>query len=475
VVGVIALMGLPRQFKPDEDTGKIYISGQATPSSTIEFTDRYVKQIDDILATYPEIKRRVTSIKNPSYDITVELYADRKRSTDEVTEDLKKKLAFIPGVSVKFEDNERSSDIVSFVVGANKSLKEVREASNVMVNTLYGLPDVVEGVLSNKQMETEEYILSIRRNKASSLHVEPKDIANVIEALVKGRKAGSFKRENRLYDVMVEIMEEARRTPRDITNLFVRSGDKEHTLVPVSELVEIHSKAGAAEIYRFNKLRAVSMSLKMKPGVGMNEGINAVLKAKEQLPKDVRVEFRGETKQYIEESYNMILIFVLAIAFIYFVLAAQFESWLDPFIIMLSVPLSLAGAAITLILIKGGTLNIYSEIGLVTLIGLITKHGILIVEFSNQLRDQNNLTKFQAVIEASCLRLRPILMTTFAMVLGAVPLALATGAGSESRRQIGWVVVGGMSIGTVFTLIVLPAIYLVMSRTVRKNLETVVE
>lgn len=472
-VGIIAIMGLPRQLKPNEDKGKIYISGQSSPSSTIEFTDKYVKQIDDILATYQDINRRVTSIKNPNYDIAVELKKDRARSTDDITNELREKLSFIPGVSVKFEDNERSSDMVQFVIGSNGTLREVRENSGIMVNALYADTDVVEGVLSNKHPDTEEYTISIKRNKASSLGVDPMAIAETVQALVKGRKAGTFKRENRLYDVMVEVMDEARRTPHDITNLFMKSNDKQQTLVPISELVEVHSKAGASEIYRFNKLRAVSMSVKLKPGVGMNEGIDAVNKAKQDLPKGTRVEFRGETKQYLDESYNMVLIFVLAIAFIYFVLAAQFESWLDPLIIMLSVPLSLAGAAITLVLIQGGTLNIYSEIGLVTLIGLITKHGILIVEFANQLRDDKGWGKLQAVIESSCLRLRPILMTTFAMVFGAIPLALATGAGAESRRQIGWVIVGGMSIGTAFTLFILPAIYLMLSKTIRRKFEEV--
>ncbi len=474
-LGFIAVMGLPRQLTPDEDKGKIFISGQSSPSSTIEFTDRYVKQIDDILAEYPDIKRRVTSITNPNYDISIELKQDRSRSTDDITEELRQKLAFIPGVSVKFDDNERSSDVVSFVIGAaGKTLREIRESSGVMTNALYQESDVVDAVLSNKQADTEEYTISIKRNKASALGVDPKAIADTVEALVKGRKAGSFKRENRLYDVMVEVMDEARRTPHDITNLFMKStNEKQQALIPISELVDVHSKAGASQIYRYNKLRAVSMSIKLKPGVGLNKGIEAVLRAKESLPKEIRLDWTGETKQYIEESSSMILIFLLAAAFIYFVLAAQFESWLDPIIIMLSVPLSMAGAAITLILIKGGTLNIYSEIGLVTLIGLITKHGIMIVEFANQLRDDKGWTKLQAVIESTCLRLRPILMTTFAMVFGAVPLALATGAGAESRRQIGWVIVGGMSIGTAFTLFVLPAIYLLLSKTLRPKIEEV--
>lgn len=476
VLGVVSIIGLPRQLMINEDKGKIFISGQASPSATLDYTDRYVKQIDDILATYPEIKRRVTNITNPSYDISIELLADRRRSTKEVAEDIKKRLRGIAGVSVKFEDKEQTADVVQFIVGANESIEEVRASSQIMTNDLYTYKDVVSMILSNKVRDTEEYTISIDRNKAASLKIKPGHIADAVEALIKGKKTGTFKEKNRLHDVIVEVQDISRKTPHDITNLFIKAHDKNETLVPIAELVTVNSKAGASEIYRYNKLRSVSMSVILKPGVGLNKGIDAVntaaqtQKAEGNIPKDTRIEFIGETRRYIEESQNMILILLLALAFIYFVLAAQFESWIDPFIIMLSVPMSLAGAGITLALIQDGSLNVYSQIGLVTLIGLITKHGILIVEFANQLRDTKGLSKMKAVIESSTLRLRPILMTTFAMVLGAIPLALSTGPGFESRRQIGWVIVGGMSVGTVFTIFVLPSIYVFMSRTKRKKL-----
>lgn len=200
----------------------------------------------------------------------------------------------------------------------------------------------------------------------------------------------------------------------------------------------------------------------------MGEGVRSVTEiAKDVLPDDVRHEFSGDTKQFLKESKTMYLIFGLALAFIYLIMAAQFESWIDPFIIMLSVPLSLSGAVITLALIQKGSLNVFSNIGLVTLIGLITKHGIMMVDFANKRRDEGE-DIFTAIITASKMRLRPILMTTFAMVLGALPLALATSAGSESRRQIGWVIVGGMMIGTVFTLLILPTFYTFFTQKNRK-------
>jgi multidrug efflux pump len=181
------------------------------------------------------------------------------------------------------------------------------------------------------------------------------------------------------------------------------------------------------------------------------------------LPPEVQIDYSGQSREFRDAGSSLIFVFVLALGFIYLVLAAQFESFLDPLVIMLTVPLSMTGALLALYL-AGGTLNVYSQIGLVTLVGLITKHGILIVEFANQLQDEGR-SKLDAVIEAAVLRLRPILMTTGAMVLGALPLALATGAGAESRQQIGWVIVGGMSLGTLLTLFVVPTMYTLLTRT----------
>ncbi|XP_022778572.1 uncharacterized protein LOC111320146, partial [Stylophora pistillata] len=180
-----------------------------------------------------------------------------------------------------------------------------------------------------------------------------------------------------------------------------------------------------------------------------------------------RIDYAGESRRYVAEQANVYLIYGLAVVFIFLVLAAQYESYIDPLIILSSIPLSITGGLLFL-WIAGGTMNLFSQIGLVTLIGLITKHGILIVDFANSLRSEG-LEKLEAVIEASKMRLRPILMTTFAMVIGAIPLALAAGAGAESRQQIGWVIVGGMTFGTLFTLFIVPAFYLLLSRA-RKEL-----
>jgi multidrug efflux pump len=233
--------------------------------------------------------------------------------------------------------------------------------------------------------------------------------------------------------------------------------------------VKVRETVGPKELNHFNRLRATVLSANVAPGYTLGEALEELDGyGKETLDASARVEFDGPSREFRESGATLVLTFVLALAFIYLVLAAQFESFISPFVIMLTVPLAMTGALAALRL-TGGTLNVYSQIGLVMLIGLITKHGILIVEFSNQLRERGKGAA-EAVVEAATLRLRPILMTTGAMVLGALPLALAKGAGAEAREPIGWVIVGGLLVGTLFTLYVIPTAYLLLvgrGRTVK--------
>ncbi len=477
-VGYIVHQNLPSELTPREDQGWINLEGQSPQTATLEYTERYVNKIDEILSGVPEIERRVTQIVNPTFDGSIQLKADRVRSTDEITQELRKKFEEITGVEAKI--NSGSSGIsgddnraVQFVVRGNKSYRELKDIAHNMTASLY-MSGKVLAVTSEIRGDTEDFTVSIIRDKVSSLGIEPATIAETIDALIRGRKANTFKRDNKIYDVKVEVENSARASPHDITNLFVKSadkGNKEGTLVPLSELVRVHSRAGPIEIHHHNRTRAITINAFLKPNVSVGDGVEIVSHiAADVMPSDARMDFIGDTKRFLTESKTMQFIFALALCFIYLVMAAQFESWRDPFIIILSVPLSLAGAVITLALISGGTLNLYSNIGLVTLIGLITKHGILMVDFANSLRDEKKISVSEAIIESCRLRLRPILMTTFAMVLGALPLAFSGGAGAESRRQLGWVIVGGMTIGTIFTLFVVPAFYTYLSSKKRKSL-----
>jgi multidrug efflux pump len=265
-----------------------------------------------------------------------------------------------------------------------------------------------------------------------------------------------FKRDGEQYDVIVQVADVDRRNPDDIRGIYARG--QNGSMISLDNLVSVSETIAPRELNHFGQRRAVTITANLAPGYTMGEALTYMDGIANQLLKPgFAVDYNGQSREFRQSASSLALTFGLALAFIYLVLAAQFESFRDPFIIMLTVPLSMAGALLALWL-TGGTLNVYSQIGLVTLVGLITKHGILIVEFANQLQEKGLGLK-EAVIESATLRLRPILMTTGAMVLGAVPLALAVGAGAESRQQIGWVIVGGLLLGTFLTLFVVPTVY----------------
>jgi len=274
--------------------------------------------------------------------------------------------------------------------------------------------------------------------------------------MLGGRQVTRFKKDGEQYDVIVQAAPADRSTPTDISDAYVRARDG--GMVQLSNLVEVREAVAPQSLNHFNRLRAVKVTATLAPGYAIGDALKAMDDAaKRALPATVQTDVDGQSREFLSSGGEIYFTFVLALLFIYLVLSAQFESFINPFVIMLSVPLSMTGALMTLWL-AGGTLNIYSQVGLVTLVGLITKHGILIVEFANQLRAKGE-PMHAAVVDSATLRLRPILMTTGAMVLGALPLALAHGAGAESRTQIGWVIVGGMTFGTLLTLFVVPTAY----------------
>jgi multidrug efflux pump len=301
----------------------------------------------------------------------------------------------------------------------------------------------------------------VDRVRAADMGVSVDAVARTVESMLGGRVVTRYKRDAEQYDVIVQTAEQARATPQDIEKIFVRG--RNDTMVPLSSLVTVRESVSPRELNHFNQRRSVSITANLAPNYSLGEALAYMDElAARTLPPGYATELNGVSREFRASSGALGLVFVLALVFIFLVLAAQFESFIDPFMILLAVPLSMVGALLALKL-TGGTLNVYSQIGLITLVGLITKHGILIVEFSNQLRRQGR-DIMAAVTEAASLRLRPILMTTGAMVLGAVPLALASGAGAESRQQIGWVIVGGMTLGTLLTIFVVPTIYTLFAR-----------
>jgi multidrug efflux pump len=309
---------------------------------------------------------------------------------------------------------------------------------------------------SDLQLNKPEIFMDVDRARAADMGVAVDSVARTVETMLGGRAVTRYKRDADQYDVLVQTEGRGRARPEDIDRLFVRG--RSDTMVPLSSLVKVREAVSPRELNHFNQRRSVSITANLTPDYSLGQALTFLDQtATRVLPQGYTTELNGVSREFRSSSGALGLVFVLALIFIFLVLSAQFESFLDPFVILLSVPLSMVGALLALKW-SGGTLSVYSQIGLITLVGLISKHGILIVEFSNQLRRQGMAVR-DAVVTAASLRLRPIIMTTSAMVLGALPLALSGGAGAESRRQIGWVIVGGMSLGTVLTIFVVPTVY----------------
>jgi multidrug efflux pump len=348
---------------------------------------------------------------------------------------------------------------VSFVVQSTGSWDELGATVQKLMAKMAENPRLTNPD-SDLKLDKPQLKLDIDRDKVAAVGSSVAAVGRTLETMLGGRNVTRFKRGSEQYDVIVQVEDADRRTPGDLSNIFVRGGGGQ--MVQLSNLVQVRETVAAKELNHFNKLRSATISAGLAPGYAMGEALTWMEAALQEVAPEAQYDLSGQSREFRESSSDFALIFVLALAFIYLVLAAQFESWVDPLVILLAVPLAAFGAFLALRL-GGGSWNIYSQIGIVTLVGLIAKHGILIVAFSNQLQEAGK-SKREAVVEAAALRLRPILMTTGAMVLGALPLALASGAGAEARNQIGWVIVGGMAIGTVFTLFVVPVVYLLLGR-----------
>jgi multidrug efflux pump len=454
-----------RELAPMEDRGVIMAVVNSPDGATLDYTGKYLRAIERITAEYPEIDRTFAVSGNPSVSQGIAVlrtvdWEARNKSTLQIARELQGKMAGLPGVTARpatppslgqgFREVPINFVILTSDSYANLAGVAQRFMAEIAKNPGFVNPD------TDLRLNKPELLLEVDRDRAADAGISVDQISRTVETMLGGRQVTRYKRDAEQYDVMVQTSASGRTTPDDIDKLFVRGrGD---AMVPLSALVRIRESVSPRELNHFNQRRSVTITANLAPGYALGEALQFMdANADKLLQPGYATELNGVSREYRASSGALGLVFVLALLFIFLVLSAQFESFVDPFVILLSVPLSMVGALAALHL-SGGTLNVYSQIGLITLIGLITKHGILIVEFSNQLRQQGR-SVHDAVVEAAGLRLRPILMTTGAMVLGALPLALAEGAGAESRQQIGWVIVGGMSLGTVLTIFVVPTVY----------------
>lgn len=463
-------LGLRSELAPTEDTGTIVGSINGPDGATLGYTSRYAKQLEEAYASIPEANRYMVIVGFPTVAqglsfMKLEDWDERERSQFEIRDELLPKLQDIPGVRA-FPINRpplgqsARNQPVNFVIRSSLEYAELQPYVEQLLAEVRDYPGL-ESLDSDLKLNTPQLKVTVNREQAVAVGTDVATIGRSLESLFGSRQVTRFKQNGEQYDVLVQLQDVDRSNPDDLNRVYVRGRDG--SMVQLSNLIEVRETVAPRELNHFNQLRAVTVTANVGSGYTLGQALDHLEeRARAIFPPDTQFDYTGTSRDFKESESGVALIFVLALVFIFLVLAAQFESFLDPLIILFSVPLSMAGALLALTLF-GGTLNIYSQVGLVTLIGLITKHGILIVEFANHLlREGRGLG--EAVLEAALQRLRPILMTTGAMVLGAVPLAIASGAGAESRQQIGMVIVGGLLVGTFFTLFVVPTLYMLLRR-----------
>jgi len=475
LIGAVGFMfvNTSSELAPEEDEGALFAILNAPRYATLEYTDAFTEEIGRRTADIPEVRTSfsVAGMGGASdrgfYIWALKDWAERDRSQKEIQTEVQGILDHSPGLqgyvfappSLPGTGGGLPISMVLQSIHAPERVVEVAEQIRAKAMQS-GKFIVVQNSLS---FDTPQVRIVIDRDRAAELGVPVAEIGNTLGLLLGGASIAQFDRESNSYDIITQVPREWRNNPERIGQFFVRAAGGE--MVPLSAVVSINPGVTTAAVEQFNQLNAATLSAMPMPGISSGDGL-AVLEqaAHEVMPDGFFLDYSGQSRLEKSEGNAIVLAFAAALLVIYLVLAAQFESFRDPFIIMMAVPLSIFGAILPLYF-GASTLNIYTQVGLITLIGLITKHGILMVEFANQQREDHHLSRREAIVAAARIRLRPILMTTAAMALAVVPLILAEGAGAAARQAMGMVIFAGLLIGTMFTLFVVPMFYTLISRS----------
>ncbi len=476
VLTLVALTGFlflktSTELAPEEDSGALFAIVNAPSYATTAYTSTYTDQIRELTEDIPELAANFSIVGfGGATNSGIALWAfkdwsERERSQAEIQQDIQARLGRIAGVEtfvfappslpgagggLPISMVIQSTGEPSRVFEVAEQIRQEAQASGRFI--------VVQNSLA---FNAQQVVITIDRDRAAALNLPVSDIGTTLGLLVGGGAVAQFDRDSNSYDIIMQVPQEYRENPERLGDFFVRSTTG--AMVPLSAVLTISTGVAASAIEQFNQLNSATISALPLPGVTTGDGLATLEEiARPILPDGFFIDYSGQSRLEVEQGSTIIIAFSLAIVVIFLVLAAQFESFRDPLIILMSVPLSIFGAIVPLNL-GLGTLNIYTQVGLITLIGLITKHGILMVEFANLQRERNGLDRFEAIIAAAKVRLRAILMTTAAMSFGVVPLMLATGAGAAARQSMGLVIFAGLVIGTVFTLFVVPMFYTFIS------------
>ncbi len=486
---IFLYMQSPKEPAPAEDQGFIFSIGSADPSATLDYVERYTEEVTEIAKSVPEVENYFLfnggfggggASNSAIAGFVLKPWSERERSTKQVLEQsLQPKIAEVTGLNVfalipPALPSAGGDGGGEFVIGGIGSLDQLQELADAVLAKAYASKRFI---FLDKDLKIDKPRIEVQidRDKAAALGIDMRTLSADMSAMLSGGYANRFAMQNRSYRVIAQVQRSDRLNADQLTNYYTRTRTGE--LIPLSTIVTLKESAQPQTLKRFQQLNAVSITFAPRPGVSKGEAL-AVLEqaAKEVLPQGYSVDFAGESRQFKQEGSTMLVTLLFALIIIFLVLSAQFESFRDALIMLITVPMALCGALLVMNVLAilgavlqteafpGMSINIYTQVGLVTLVGVITKHGILIVEFANKLQLEQGLSKREAIEEATAIRLRPVLMTTAALVFAMIPLLMASGPGAAARFSMGMVIASGMTIGTAFTLFVLPAFYLYLAR-----------
>lgn len=467
---VMTFNKLPRELAPREDRGVAFVPITAPQGATVEYTDEQARVIEDSLHPYVESGDIETLYSlvgwgaRPYRAFVVMRLApwdERELSQAELVRSVQPAALGLPGARAAVASPAglglRGNSTPLRIVVGGADFDQVKRWATELLQHAQANENLLNAEIDYEENQPQ-LDLALDRARANDLGVSANSVALTLQTMFASREVTTYVDRGREYPVIAQAQESDRRTPSDLDFVFVRTGGETGRLVPLSAMVSVGESAAAAELRRYNRLPSVTIQAALSPDYTLGAALEYMEEgAARILPAAAKLGYAGQSATYKETSGGLGLIFGIALLVVFLVLAAQFESFVHPLVIMLSVPLAIAGAIYSLYL-TGVSLNIYSQIGIILLVGLMAKNGILIVEFANQLRDQGASVR-DAVIEASVLRFRPIVMTVISTILGAIPLVIAEGAGAESRIAIGWVIVGGLSAALVLTLFLTPVLY----------------
>jgi multidrug efflux pump len=479
-LAAVLFRAIPSELTPPEDRGMLWIGVNGPEGASLDYMDRHGRMVEDVMMREVEggdvvrANMRIpggfggaSELNQARGFMVLAPWSQRERSAEQISQDLRGPLNQIPGVRVFIGAPggwvRGGGSPVQVVLGGT-DYAELAKWRDVLMQRMQENPGLAN-IQSNYEERKPQVKVSVDRNRAADVGVSLQTVGRTLESVLGSRIVTTFIDRDREYNVILQGRAEDRATPSDLDNLYVRS-DRTGELIPLSNLVKLEEVAGPMRLNRFDRLRAITISAALTPGYPLGQALAFVEKAvEEELPPSVRLNFDGESREFRSSGYQMYWMFLLTLVIVFLVLAAQFESFLHPFVIMTTVPLAVIGALVGL-WFYGMSINVFSQIAAIMLVGLAAKNGILIVEFANQLRDRGVDYK-EAVIEAAAIRLRPVLMTSLCTAFGALPLMLASGAGAEAREAIGVVVFYGVVISVFLTLAVVPAVYTLVARNTK--------